>query len=286
MNKEKIALLVDSGTDVPEALVKQYGMYVLPLQIIYPEKTYTDKVDITPEEVYQRLEKEIPSTSLPDGATIQAIFDKIKEAGYEKVLAVTISSGLSGTYNVVRLLGEQTEGLDVFVLDTKNIGIGAGIQAIRAAELIETGLGWQELQQKLTEEVANAKVFFNVAILEYLQKGGRIGLVTSILGNALKLNPIISCNEEGIYYTVAKSRGRKKSLDKTFELVTNFIGEAPRFRLAVAHGAAEEEAKAMMERLKAAFPQAEEIYFGTISPALVVHTGPGLLGVGIQLLND
>ena len=75
-----------------------------------------------------------------------------------------------------------------------------------------------------------------------------------------------------------------KSLDKTFELVTNFIGEAP--VLAVAHGAAEEEAKAMMERLKAAFPQAEEIYFGTISPALVVHTGPGLLGVGIQLLND
>ena len=66
--------------------------------------------------------------------------------------------------------------------------------------------------------------------------------------------------------------------------MTNFIGEAPRFRLAVAHGAAEEEAKAMMERLKAAFPQAEEIYFGTISPALVVHTGPGLLGVGIQLL--
>ena len=72
---------------------------------------------------------------------------------------MTISSGLSGTYNVVRLLGEQTEGLDVFVLDTKNIGIGAGIQAIRAAELIETALGWQELQQKLTEEVANAKVF-------------------------------------------------------------------------------------------------------------------------------
>ncbi|MGC2938663.1 DegV family protein, partial [Enterococcus faecalis] len=86
------------------------------------------------------------------------IFDKIKEAGYENVLAVTISSGLSGTYYVVRLLGEQTEGLDVFVLDTKNIGIGAGIQAIRAAELIQTGLGWQELQQKLTEVVANAKV--------------------------------------------------------------------------------------------------------------------------------
>ena len=76
-----------------------------------------------------------------------------------------------------------------------------------------------------------------------------------------------------------------KSLDKTFELVTNFIGEAP-----VPFGSRSRcgrgRSKAMMERLKAAFPQAEEIYFGTISPALVVHTGPGLLGVGIQLLND
>lgn len=88
---------------------------------------------------------------------------------------------------------------------------GLAFRRYEQRELIETGLGWQELQQKLTEEVANAKVFFNVATLEYLQKGGRIGLVTSILGNALKLNPIISCNEEGIYYTVAKSRGRKKS---------------------------------------------------------------------------
>ncbi len=86
---------------------------------------------------------------------------------------------------------------------------------------------------------------------------------------------------------MAKSRGRKKSLDKTFELVTNFIGEAPPFfvwqSLTVRQ---RKKQKAMMERLKATFPQAEEIYFGTISPALVVHTGPGLLGVGIQLLND
>ena len=84
---------------------------------------------------------------------------KLKKRVTKKVLAVTISSGLSGTYNVVRLLGEQTEGLDVFVLDTKNIGIGAAFRRYEQAELIETGLGWQELQQKLTEEVANAKVF-------------------------------------------------------------------------------------------------------------------------------
>lgn len=286
MNKEKIALLVDSGTDVPAEIMSQYGMYMLPLQIIYKDRTYTDKVDITAEEIYQRLPQEIPSTSLPDGETINKIFDRIKADGYEQVLAVTISSGLSGTYNVVRLMGEQRNDLDIFVLDTKNIGIGAGLQAIRAAELLNEGVTWQELKEQLLQEVVRNKVFFNVATLEYLQKGGRIGLVASILGNALKLNPIISCNDEGIYYTVAKSRGRKKSLDKTVELVKQYIGNHKQFRLAVAQGDALTEAKEMKTRLEQEFPQVKEIFFGQISPALVVHTGPGLLGVGVQLLDE
>lgn len=286
MNKEKIALFVDSGTDVPAEIMSQYGMYMLPLQIIYKDRTYTDKVDITAEEIYQRLPQEIPSTSLPDGETINKIFDRIKADGYEQVLAVTISSGLSGTYNVVRLMGEQRNDLDIFVLDTKNIGIGAGLQAIRAAELLNEGITWQELKEQLLQEVVRNKVFFNVATLEYLQKGGRIGLVASILGNALKLNPIISCNDEGIYYTVAKSRGRKKSLDKTVELVKQYIGNHKQFRLAVAQGDALAEAKEMKTRLEQEFPQVKEIFFGQISPALVVHTGPGLLGVGVQLLDE
>ncbi|RGC48299.1 DegV family protein [Enterococcus gallinarum] len=286
MNKEKIALLVDSGTDVPAEIMSQYGMYMLPLQIIYKDRTYTDKVDITAEEIYQRLPQEIPSTSLPDGETINKIFDRIKADGYEQVLAVTISSGLSGTYNVVRLMGEQRNDLDIFVLDTKNIGIGAGLQAIRAAELLNEGVTWQELKEQLLQEVVRNNVFFNVATLEYLQKGGRIGLVASILGNALKLNPIISCNDEGIYYTVAKSRGRKKSLDKTVELVKQYIGNHKQFRLAVAQGDALAEAKEMKTRLEQEFPQVKEIFFGQISPALVVHTGPGLLGVGVQLLDE
>ena len=286
MNKEKIALLVDSGTDVPAEIMSQYGMYMLPLQIIYKDRTYTDKVDITAEEIYQRLPQEIPSTSLHDGETINKIFDRIKADGYEQVLAVTISSGLSGTYNVVRLMGEQRNDLDIFVLDTKNIGIGAGLQAIRAAELLNEGVTWQELKEQLLQEVVRNKVFFNVATLEYLQKGGRIGLVASILGNALKLNPIISCNDEGIYYTVAKSRGRKKSLDKTVELVKQYIGNHKQFRLAVAQGDALAEAKEMKTRLEQEFPQVKEIFFGQISPALVVHTGPGLLGVGVQLLDE
>lgn len=283
--KNKVAILVDSGTDVPQELIEKYQMYVIPLKIIYKDRVYTDKVDITPEEIYQRLPQEIPETSLPDGETITKIFEQIKQDGYEKILAVTISSGLSGTYNIVRLIAQQQEELEAYVLDTKNIGIGAGFSAIQAAKWLEEGMEWSLLIERLNELVKQTKVFFNVATLEYLQKGGRIGLVASILGTALKLNPIISCNDEGIYYTVGKARGRKKSLDRTVSYVKERVGTAKVFNLAVAHGDAKEEATEMMARLKEEFPQAQQIYFGQISPALVVHTGPGLLGVGVQVLE-
>lgn len=283
--KNKVAILVDSGTDVPQELIEKYQMYVIPLKIIYKDRVYTDKVDITPEEIYQRLPQEIPGTSLPDGETITKIFEQIKQDGYEKILAVTISSGLSGTYNIVRLIAQQQEELEAYVLDTKNIGIGAGFSAIQAAKWLEEGMEWSLLIERLNELVKQTKVFFNVATLEYLQKGGRIGLVSSILGTALKLNPIISCNDEGIYYTVGKARGRKKSLDRTVSYVKERVGTAKVFNLAVAQGDAKEEATEMMARLKEEFPQAQQIYFGQISPALVVHTGPGLLGVGVQVLE-
>lgn len=285
MNQEKIALLVDSGTDVPQDVMERYGIYMIPLQIIYKERTYTDKVDITPEEVYRRLEEEVPSTSLPDGAQIQKVLEKIKEDGYEKLLIVTISSGLSGTYNVLRLIGQEEEGLEVYVLDTKSIGIGAGLQAIRAAELIDSGLTFETLIAQLKKEIVQNKVLFNVGTLEYLQKGGRIGLVTSIIGTALKLNPTISCNEDGVYYTVAKSRGRKRSIDKLVEIAEEFIGNHQEFRIAVAQGDAYEEGLQLKAKIEARFPNAKEILFGTISPALVVHTGPGLLGMGIQVIH-
>lgn len=285
MVQEKIALLVDSGTDVPNEWIQKDYFYMIPLKIIYTDGEYTDKVDITAEEIFARLSEEIPSTSLPDGSKMMDVFDQIKADGYTKVLAITISSGLSGTNNAIRLIAEQHPELETYVLDTKNIGIGAGMQAIRAAELLERGMAWSSLIEQLEKEVPQTKVFFNVATLEYLQKGGRIGKVTALLGTALKLNPIISCNEEGVYHTVAKSRGRKKSIEKTLQLIRETVGTHTHFRLAVAHGDALEEAQEVYKKLSLEFPNATEILFGTISPALVVHTGPGLLGVGVQLLS-
>lgn len=285
MNSEKIALLVDSGTDVPKEYIQRYHMYVAPLKIIFSDREYTDGVDVTPELLYQRFEKEIPKTSLPTGEDIAALFDQIQADGYEKVLAVAISSGLSGTYNVIDLIGRQYAGLKVHAVDTRNISIGSGLIAIQAAEDIASGMSWDEVVRSTDQRIDNCKVFFCVKTLDYLQKGGRIGLVSSILGNALNLKPIISCNDDGIYYVAAKVRGRKQSLQKALDLASAFAKDHRRYAVAIMHSAAAEEAEFLRQELLQRLPDPRMIITGQISPTLIVHTGPGLIGIGVHVLD-
>lgn len=286
MNKEKIAILVDTCCDVPMHLVKEYGMYVLPLKVIYQDHEYLDRVNITPEEVYANFDKEIPKTSLPSGEDVNKVFAQIRDDGYQKVIAITLSSGLSGTYNVVSLMAQEFEDLEVFVLDTKNIAIGSGFHAIQAARYIEKGMTFEEITKKLQSDIPKSKVFFVVSTLEYLQKGGRIGLVASLFGNALNLKPIISCNEEGIYYTVAKVRGRHKSISKLIDIAMAEIGQYKRYNLAIVHGDAQEAVTKVIEHVKPQLPNAEVFVEGQISPVLGVHTGPGLIGIAFEGLDD
>ena len=283
--KQKTALLVDSGIDVPPSIIKEYGIYSLPLKIIYKDREYSDGVDIQAEEVYSNLSVEIPKTSLPGAAEAISILDRIKSDGYENVLAVTLSSGLSGTYNMISLVAKDYEGLDVQVVDTKNIGIAGGMVAIRAAEYISEGMDFDTLVKTVNEDVPDSKIFFCISTLEYLQKGGRIGLVSSMLGTALNLKPIISCNEEGIYYNVAKISGRKRSLDKMIDIATEYASKGKLYNLAVVHGGAAEDAEKVKEKLLSKLSKYKNVFEGQISPALGVHTGPGLVGIGVQILE-
>ena len=283
---KRIAVLADSCCDVPAALVQQYGLYILPLKIIYHDHEYLDGVDITPQEVYERMGQEIPKTSLPDGEQILYKLDQIKADGYEQLIVITLSGGLSGTNNLIHLIADTYEGMEIFILDTKNIAIGAGFHAIQAARYIEQGLSFSTIQEKLQRDIKNVKIFFVVETLEYLQKGGRIGLVASLLGNALNLKPVISCNEEGVYYTVTKVRGRKQSISRTIELAKAYAQGHPRIHLAVCHGGAPELAAAVETTMKEALRGYEVFISSQISPALGVHTGPGLIGIGIERLED
>jgi DegV family protein with EDD domain len=281
---EKIAILVDSCSDVPKEFSDRYHMYVVPLTIIYKDVEYRDGIDIQPEDVYARFPGEVPSTSLPSPATVADVFKRIAADGYDKVVAVLISSGLSGTYELVRGFGPAPEGLETCYVDTKNIGIGSGFAAIRAGELIEMGRPFAEVCREVEDAARHTKLFFCVSTLDYLAKGGRIGHVAAMVGTILDLKPVISCNEAGVYYTVAQARGRKKSLSLALEKAVEFAAGATEYNITVMHGAAKDEADALLATLKARLPDHRLSIEGQITPALVVHTGPGLIGVGVQRL--
>lgn len=183
MNREKAVILADSGCDVPQNLRERYDIRVLPLKIIYPEDEYLDQVTITAQQVYDRF-PETPKTSLPDGETVLSALEKARADGYEKALIVCISSGLSGTYSMIRNLCEEYDGMETFVLDTRNISIGSGMLALLAARWLEQGISWPALLDELPKQVPNSKVFFCVDTLEYLRRGRPSGPCGRRYGNS------------------------------------------------------------------------------------------------------
>ncbi len=282
MSTKKIAVVTDSCTDVPKDFIEKYGIYVLPVIVQYSDRAYLDRVEITEADVYQRLAQEVPTTSLPTPEQIVCLFDQIVADGYDTAVVVTMSSGLSGTHNAIRLMAEEYTGLDVHMLDTKNIGIGAGFGAMAAAELVAGGTPLEEMLAGTQDSINHTKIFFSLKTLEYLRKGGRIGLVTGIIGNVLNLKPIISCNEDGIYYNVKVARGEKQSLKELLRLAKEYAAQYDAYNVAVCDGDAPEEAEALLKTIREHFPNAKNVYHTHVSPALVVHTGPGLIGIGIQ----
>jgi DegV family protein with EDD domain len=284
MNQQKVAILVDSGTDVPEEFVKAHNIFVAPLKIIYHDNEYEDRLDITPQQIYDRLDQEIPKTSLPSSERVSHLFEEIYRQGYKTVLIITISSGLSGTNNLLRLLAQDYGKLVFHMVDTKNIGIGAGQQAVLAAEMLAQGKRVSDIINALETSIVESRTYFFLDTLEYLARGGRIGKVSAILGSLLKLKPIISCNADGIYETVAKVRGSAQALTKAISMAVTEAGRHVRFAIAVAHGSALEEANRVMEELKRRLPHCERFTKTDVSPALSVHTGPGLIGISVHAL--
>ena len=286
MNSEKIAIITDSGTDVPEKFVKKYGMYVVPLLVNYGDISYRDGIDIDVNQICDKLRIEIPKTSLPSIDVIRETFERVIRDGFTKAIVVTISSGLSGTFNAMRIASQMYEDrLDVRLIDTLNIDIGAGFTAIRAGELIEQGHSLDEIVERLDDAVKNTKVFFCVKTLEFLRMGGRIGLVAGAVGSMLDIKPIMSCNEEGVYYAVAKTRGRKKSLQRALKEAVAYSKQFNSYNIAVVNVQCQDEADMIESKIRDVFPGVREIFLSAISPALIVHTGPGLIGVGVQKID-
>ena len=287
-NADKIALLTDSTADLTPAMREGKPIYVVPLKIVCADGEYSDGVDIFAQDVYERLHRgELPQTSLPDGGSISDTLDRIKADGYEKVLAVMLSSGLSGTYNMVRLQAESRKNLEIAVFDSKSGSLGMGSMVLQLWEEIQAGVGWDELVgRKAPWLIANTFPFFSVDTLEYLSKGGRVGKVAALAGTLLSIKPLITFAEDGQLQSVAKVRGRQQVQNKLLELMAQHLRPGVRYNVCIAHGGAPSELAQLAARVKEYFPQAEHFWQGEMDATLSVYIGDGVLGGCIQLLED
>lgn len=285
IKNEEFAILVDSCCDVPKEYLEDAPIYVVPLLINYKNATYRDRLEITPEAIYKNLEQEIPTTSLPSYDDTKKVFEKIIEDGYINIIAINISSSLSGTYNIVQLVSEEfiSRGIQFYHLDTKNIAIASGMYAISAVRHLRNGNSYQDTVRLLKKEYGSSKVFFCVETLEYLRKGGRIGRVASLLGSVLDIRPIITCDEDGTYCTAGKERGRKRCINKAIELVKEFIGSTKSAEILIMYSGQVSDLENIKEKVENIIPHCNVKIEGQISPVLGVHVGPGLIGFAAYL---
>ena len=288
MCPQKIALLTDSCADLSPALAAENHIHIVPLRILCADGEYSDGMDIRGADIYKRLRAgELPQTSLPAGEDIEKVLRQIVMEGYDGVIAIMLSGGLSGTYNLVRLIAEECKGLlPVRVYDSVSGSLGMGLTVLQIAEDIRNGMGWEELtERRVPQLIANTYPFFSVDTLEHLQKGGRIGKVTATAGMLLQIKPLLTFAGDGQLTSVAKVRGRHQVINKLVDLTVQRCGDHKRYNLAVANGGAPEEMALVREKLTAALPNYDHIWEGEIDGTLSVYIGDGVLGAAVQVLD-
>lgn len=277
---QKIAILTDSSCDLNQDELKQDNLFLLPLRIIYSDGEFLDKINITPKEVFDRLPSETPTTSLVCPEHINEVLDRIESEGYTHVIGIFVSEALSGTFNAVRLVIEERTNFTYTLFNSKIIGYPLGRIVNNACDLAKEGKSYEDILEKLPEIRDNITGYYTVDTLEYLRRGGRIGKVAGAVGDLLHLKPIITMDNEGLYTSVAKVRGRKQSLNKIKNLILEHLDKEP-CSVWLLNGNAEKEAIDILESIKS-HPNLLKSGLEEIGAAMGVHSGPGMVGVAIQ----
>jgi DegV family protein with EDD domain len=270
----KVAVITDSGANLQKAYLEAHkNLFVVPLNIVIDGKNFKDQIEVSAKEVYEKLDTHQISTSLPDVKDLEDIIEDVKKQGYEAILVINISSGLSGTFNAFRLVLNQVEGLEVVQYDTKTLGAGQGYIVEYAMELLEQNLSVAEILPKLDQmRFKDSIAMYTINTLKYLKRGGRIGKVEGTIGELLHIKPVVTVNDEGVYITLSKAIGMQRSILTMKDiLVKKFAGQT--IDLTVHFGDDEEKASQLGSMLQKAL-SVRTLTISPLTPVLGIHTGP------------
>ena len=270
----KVKIVTDSVADLPSRVVEDLGITVVPLLVRFGEDMYRDGIDLTADQFYEKLKgsKALPATSVPSPGAFAEAYDKLTEET-DEILVITLSSKLSGTYEVaLQSIELMQKKCRVEVIDSGLATMAEGFIVMKAAEAAQAGAGLDQTIEVTRKNIPRVDFLSTFDTLEYLRRGGRIGKAQAFLGSILKVNPLITLRD-GVVEPVGRTRSRARAIERLYEFA---MGYSYIEEIAVGDTACPEEAEALVEQLSAKFPK-ERIHRSKMTPVMGTHTGPGLL---------
>ena len=274
----KVAIVTDSSPYIPEQIIKENKIHVVPLTVIWGEENFYDGVDITPVEFYQRLDnaKVMPSTSQPSVADFEVLFRSLHEEGYD-ILAILISEDLSGTISSATQAKKMLPTANIEIVNSRTLAMALGFLVLAAARAANQGASLIECKRLVENSLDNVGVIFVVDTLEFLHRGGRIGASKRFMGTLLNVKPVLAI-DNGLVVPLDSVRTQKKALEKIVELIDEKTRGQKNIRLATLHANNPETAQFVLDLALEKIPTVEQV-FSEVSPVIGTHAGPGAVGL-------
>lgn len=275
----KVAIITDSTAYIPEQQREKNHIHMVPLSVVFGDKAYQEEVDITTDEFYEKVKtiKQLPKTTQP---SIGKINEKLEELSkeYDQAIFITLSSGISGTYQTVRTAQSMADNIEVYPFDSEISCMAQGFYVLEAARLSEEGKDAPTILQRLDEIKKSLRAYFMVDDLSHLHRGGRLNGAQALIGSMLQIKPILHF-EETIIVPFEKIRTEKKALKRIFQLFDEDASSGEPLRATIIHANREADANEIMQQLMEKYPHVdfELSYFG---PVIGTHLGEGSLGIG------
>jgi DegV family protein with EDD domain len=280
MTRHEIALITDSTCDLPDIILREYAISVVPLMVIWGTEELRDRVDIKPTAFYERLASDSihPTTSQPPPLAFAQAVQEAQNGGAKEAIIFTISSQMSSTYQSARQVQNLVD-IPVRIIDSKANSMSLGWQVLAAARARETGGDASTMIAAADKVRENLVTLLYVDTLEYLHRGGRISGVVKWAGTALKLKPQLFVDHKtGEIKQAARTRTRSKAIEALFQSFFRQVGASQSLRVAVMHGNIPEEAQIFAARIRQEYAPVE-LFVELTSPVLGIHTGPGAIAL-------
>ena len=278
----KIAILTDSASDLTPEMIEGLDITIIPIRLRIGENNYKDGVDLSKKEFWHKLmtEKVVPKTAQPSPAEFRDYYEELFNKGYEKIISIHMSSKMSGTQQVAKVAREMIKReKDIVIVDSKSVTFGEAYQVLEAAKMVKEDVKLETILARLYEIADKMKVYFAVSDLTYLEKGGRIGRASSMIGSLLKLRPVLKI-EDGEVTLETKTFGERGAISY-MEKVIKTEGKNSIY-LYTAWGGTNQELQSTDILKKTADTMRKIEYKGRfeIGATIGSHSGP-VFGIGI-----